>query len=99
MRTRSSIRNALGALSFLIAVGVLGYVVIEGASFFDALFMTVTTITTIGYGDIVPIANAARMLSVMEAITGMFYIAIVISRLVALYSSNTLTSSPPPPEN
>ena len=59
---------------------------------FNAFYFSFATITTVGYGDIVPISKAARMLSVVESVTGLFYVAIVISRLVALYSSN------PPPE-
>ena len=55
---------------------------------FTAFYFSFATLTTIGYGDISPIANVARMLAVMEAVTGVFYITVLISRLVALYSSN-----------
>jgi hypothetical protein len=48
------------------------------------------TLCTIGYGDITPVSKAARMLTVTEAIAGLFYVAVLISRLVAIYSS------PPP---
>jgi len=37
-----------------------------------------------------PMSNLARMLAVMEAITGTLYVAVLISRLVALYSSEQL---------
>ncbi len=63
---------------------------------FTAFYFSFATITTIGYGEIVPVANVARMLAVMEAVTGMFYIAIIISRLMALHSSNPPPASPPP---
>jgi uncharacterized membrane protein len=42
------------------------------------------TLTTMGYGDITPVAPAARSLAVSEALTGQMYVAILISRLVAL---------------
>jgi voltage-gated potassium channel len=61
---------------------------------FTAFYFSFATLTTIGYGDISPVANVARMLSVMEAVTGMFYITLVISRLVALYSSKSPASEP-----
>jgi len=54
---------------------------------FTALYFSVITLSTVGYGDIVPVAGPARMLAMMEAMTGTFYVAILISRLVALYSS------------
>lgn len=57
---------------------------------FRAFYFSFVTLSTVGYGDIVPVSNAARMLAIMEAISGVFYTAVLISRLVAIY-----TSSPP----
>ena len=46
------------------------------------------SLTTIGFGDIIPLSNIARMLVLLEAIIGMFYMTIMIARLVSLYSSH-----------
>lgn len=54
---------------------------------FQAYYFSFITLSTVGYGDITPVSNAARMLAMMEAITGTLYIAVLISRLVALYSA------------
>ncbi len=54
---------------------------------FDALYFSFVTLCTVGYGDITPISRPARMLAILEATTGTFYITIVIARLVALYTS------------
>jgi hypothetical protein len=54
---------------------------------FTAVYFSFTTLCTVGYGDIVPLAGVARMLTTMEGMAGTFYVAILISRLVALYSS------------
>ena len=43
------------------------------------------TLTTVGYGDIVPVSPIARMLSSLEGVTGVLYIAITVARLVAAY--------------
>jgi len=40
-----------------------------------------------GYGDITPVAGVARMLAAAEAMRGTLFVAILISRLVSLYSS------------
>ena len=49
------------------------------------LYFSVITLTTIGYGDILPISPAARMFSALEGATGVLYIAITVARLVAGY--------------
>jgi hypothetical protein len=53
----------------------------------NAFYFSFITLCTLGYGDIVPVSKLARMLTVTEAITGVFYVAILIARLMALYSS------------
>ena len=54
---------------------------------YDALYFSLITITTIGYGDITPASGPARMLATLEAITGTMYMAMLVARLVSLYSS------------
>lgn len=54
---------------------------------FDAIYFSFTTMSTGGYGDIVPVSSVARLLSVFEQIAGLFYFAILISRLVSAYAS------------
>ncbi len=54
---------------------------------FSAFFFSFVTLCTVGYGDITPVSKVARMLAVMEAITGLFYMAVLISRLVSVYSA------------
>ncbi len=54
---------------------------------FHAIYFSFTTMSTGGYGDIIPVANAARLLAMLEQIVGMFFMAILISRLVSLYTA------------
>jgi hypothetical protein len=54
---------------------------------FEAYYFSFITLSTVGYGDITPLTNGARTLAMMEAMTGTLYMAVLISRLVALYSS------------
>ncbi len=55
---------------------------------FSAFYFSFITLCTVGYGDIAPVSKVARMLAVTEAITGLFYMAVMISRLVSLHSSS-----------
>ena len=54
---------------------------------FDALYFSFVTLSTMGYGDVLPVAPVARMLAIMEAMTGVFFISVLIARLVALYTT------------
>ena len=56
----------------------------------NAFYFSFITLSTVGYGDITPVSHVARMLAAMEAISGTLYVAVLISRLVALYSSEKL---------
>jgi len=51
---------------------------------FDGFYFSFITMSTVGYGDITPVAKVARMLAAMEAMTGLLYVAVLIARLVAL---------------
>ena len=58
----------------------------SGGKAFTAVYFSVITLATVGYGDIVPATTAARTLAMLEAMTGTIYIAVIISRLVAMYT-------------
>jgi Ion channel len=45
-------------------------------------YFSLTTLTTMGYGDITPVAPAARSAAVLQAVFGQFYIAVVVAQLV-----------------
>jgi hypothetical protein len=50
------------------------------------LYFSFVTLTTTGYGDVIPVSSQARSLATLEAITGQLYIAIAVARLVGLYT-------------
>lgn len=49
------------------------------------LYFSLTTITTLGYGDITPARPTAGIWTTLEAATGVFFMAILVARLVSLY--------------
>ena len=52
------------------------------------LYFSFVTLTTLGYGDILPLSALARALAYMEAVTGQFYVAILVAGLVSAYISD-----------
>jgi hypothetical protein len=49
------------------------------------LYFSLVTLSTIGYGDVVPLSGEARMLAVLEGVTGVLYIAVTVGILVSSY--------------
>ena len=73
------VRNALLALGIITALGVLGYMVFEGWSFIDALYMTVITLTTVGYREVRDLDTTGQLWTMALLITGvgtLFYAAV-----------------------
>ena len=53
----------------------------------DMIYFSFTTLTTLGYGDITPLSYTAKMWSITEAMMGVMFLAIMISRVVSLFGS------------
>lgn len=73
------------SLGGIILLGSLGYVWLEGWSFFNAFYMTVVTLTTVGYGDLYPTTTASRLYTMALILTGvgfMFYMVTALARVV-----------------
>ena len=50
-----------GLILFSISIGVVGFIVIEGFSFVDALYMTIITVSTVGFGEVRQLSTEGRM--------------------------------------
>lgn len=94
----ASTDKVLGALCGYMLIGILfaliyswmeqsdpGCFSMEGGSdFSDFIYFSIVTLSTLGYGDIVPMSSQARALVSLEVLLGQFYLAVVVARLVAL---------------
>lgn len=56
----------------------------------DLTYFSFATLTTVGYGDVAPVSNLAKRLSVLEAATGSIYMAIIVALVVGKYLSKSL---------
>jgi Ion channel len=59
------------------------------------VYFSFVTLTTVGYGDITPLAHAARSLTILEALIGQLYPAIVLARLVSLHAAGGRSGASP----
>ena len=68
-------------MSFVVLVvigGTVGYMDVEGWGFLDSLFMTLTTITTIGYGEVHPLTQAGVVFTILLIVFGVGTVAFAV---------------------
>jgi voltage-gated potassium channel len=79
-------RLALALLGGVFAIGVAGYVIVEGWSVWDALYMTVITVTTVGYREVHPLSRRGEAFTILLLIGGvatvLYTFSFVMARLV-----------------
>lgn len=51
-----------------------------------AIYFSLVTLATLGYGDIVPRTDVARGLAIVEGVGGQLFLAVLVARLMSLYS-------------
>ncbi|MCA9672044.1 MAG: two pore domain potassium channel family protein [Myxococcales bacterium] len=73
---------SLDAKAFYIDAARAGRAAVQRS---DLLYFSVSTLTTLGYGDITPVSPVARALTMFESVTGVMFIAVLVARLVSLY--------------
>jgi voltage-gated potassium channel len=85
MKLSSPLQNLLrgvGLLLIVIFAGTIGYRFIEGWPLVDSLYMTVTTISTVGYGEVHPLSTAGRIFSIFLILGGVGAVFYILTTLV-----------------
>ncbi|HEX3083674.1 MAG TPA: potassium channel protein [Pyrinomonadaceae bacterium] len=92
-RSLFRIRNAFIALAIAIVLGTLGFKSIEGWSLLDSFYVTVQTLTTVGYGDLPPRTMAGRGFAIMVMLIGVGGVALAASTIVQSVVQSELVST------
>jgi voltage-gated potassium channel len=58
-------------LALVLSMGTAGYMILEGWNLLDALYMTVITVTTVGFSEVHPISDEARVLTMTILVSGL----------------------------
>ncbi len=64
------LRIALGAFAVVVLIGFVGYRVLEDVTLLDSLYMTVITITTVGFREVVPLDASGKLLTIFLIVAG-----------------------------
>jgi len=85
------LRYSLIMLAGIIAFGTCGYYFVEGMPIFESFYMTIITISTVGFSEIVPLSHAGRTITVITIILGISVGAYTIGMLVRALVEGELT--------
>lgn len=81
------------ALAALLTFGIVGYMVIEGWPFLDALYMTVITMTTVGFQEVQPLSDGGRIFSIFVILFGVGVALYILTTMVQIVVEGELAQA------
>ena len=69
---------AVFMLVMILCIGTSGYMLIENGSFIDSLFMSVITITTVGYGEVIPLSPVGKYFTICLILVGVGFVLYLV---------------------
>ncbi len=79
MALQQKVITVIVLLALLIIIGTAGYMLIEGMDFVDSLYMTVITISTVGFREVRELNTAGRLFTIILIISGLFIAAFAVT--------------------
>ena len=81
---RSRLTRDVFSLVVVVTVGITGYMVIEGWSLLDSAYMTILTLTTVGYEEVHPLSSTGRIFTIFLMVAGVGVMLYVLTTVVNL---------------
>ncbi len=81
----AKLRISLLLLLFIIVFGTAGYTLAEGMTVFDSFYMTLITISTVGFGEIVPLSHTGRIITVIIIISGISLLTYTLGQVARVF--------------
>ena len=81
MKKTRNMTFAIVMLALVVSLGTGGYMILENWNFLDSLYMTVITISTVGFNEVNPVSNQGRILTMTVLISGLGVLAYVVGTL------------------
>ncbi len=82
MTSNLKVLLALGLMVSLLIIGTLGYAILEGYGFIDALYMAVITLGTVGYREVQPLSEPGKLFTIFLIIAGIGTVAYAVTQVV-----------------
>jgi voltage-gated potassium channel len=92
MKEFKNLQKIIIMLFLVLVVGTTGYMLIENWSLVDSLYMTVITISTVGYGEVHPLSNAGRIFSAVLIVCGVGIAFYTFTNLIDYFVRGHITN-------
>ncbi|MGF9963905.1 potassium channel family protein [Bacillus rhizoplanae] len=90
MSARKQLIIAIICMCFVVIVGTIGFMIIEEISMFQAFWMTMITVLTVGYGDAVPLTKAGKIFALLIIPLGVGIVTYAIGVVAAMIVEGNL---------
>ena len=90
MEEKRKLRLIIFSFIFLLGLGVVGYMILLRVDFIDALYMTVITISTVGFGEVETTSDASEIISVLMIFLGVGIVGYTFTTVVAMFVEGKL---------
>ena len=84
------LRFSVASLVSIIALGTIGYSLIEGLQVFDALYMTVITLATVGFKEVQPLSAGGKLFTTVQIISGTSIIVYTLNNHLEIIAGGSL---------
>ena len=81
---------AFTLMTLSILIGIFGYMIIEGYSFLDAFYMTVVTVSTVGFREIQPLSDEGKLFTSFYIISNLIFFAFLVSTVAKYFFEGEL---------
>jgi voltage-gated potassium channel len=82
----SKLLRPIGLMLIAVLFGVLGYMIIEGYSFLEAIYMTTITVGGVGYGEVKPLSDAGRIFTIFLIVINLGLFTYFITLLTRFFT-------------
>lgn len=80
------LRFALGLMVIAILIGTFGYRIIEHVNWFDAYYMSLVTLSTVGFGEVIPLSHIGRVFTSFLILFNIGFFAYAVSTITSIFA-------------
>lgn len=84
------LRSAVGLLAIAVTIGTVGYRLIEDISWFYAYYMSLVTLSTVGFGEVIPLSHEGRIFTSFLILFNIGFFAYAISSITSIFADDDI---------